>query len=94
MSDSSSAEIAGVWRIHEEINLYLLDAISDAGMAAVTLLKDGRPSTGRTVARQFAHLHEVRAAHLGGEGLKGVPRFETGVTPARDELKAAFRASA
>jgi uncharacterized damage-inducible protein DinB len=90
---SNGGDIAQVWRVHEEINLYLLETISDAGLAAVPLLKNGQPSTGRTVARQFAHLHEVRASHLGRELLKGVPRFGAGVTPTRAELKAAFRAS-
>ncbi len=93
MSGCNSEDIAEVWRIHEEINLYLLDTISDAGLDAVPLLKNGRPSAGRTVARQFAHLHEVRAGHLTREFLAGVPRFESGATPSRAELKAAFRAS-
>jgi uncharacterized damage-inducible protein DinB len=82
-----------VWRVHDEINLFLLERIPDEGFAAVTLLKTGKPSTGRNVARVFAHLHEVRASHLGRELLKNVPRFEAGATPSRAELIAAFRAS-
>jgi hypothetical protein len=93
LSSSPAAGIAAVWRIHEEINLYLLDRISDPGLAAVPLLKNGQPSTGRTVARQFAHMHEVRAAHLGREFLRGVPRYGAGVTPLRAELKEGFLAS-
>jgi uncharacterized damage-inducible protein DinB len=90
---SSESAIAEVWRIHEEINLFLLEAISDAGLEAVPLLKNGKPSTGRTVRRQLAHLHAVRASHVGAALLKGVPRFETGANPSRTELLAAFRAS-
>jgi uncharacterized damage-inducible protein DinB len=93
MSTSPAAGIATVWRIHEEINLYLLDRISDPGLAAIPLLKNGRPSTGRTVARQFAHMHEVRAAHLGRDFLRGLPRFATSATRSRAELKEAFLAS-
>ncbi|MGH9660830.1 MAG: DinB family protein [Bryobacteraceae bacterium] len=82
-----------VWRVHEEINSYLLVNIPDSGFAAVTLLKNGKPSTGRTVSRVFAHLHGVRVSHIGREFLKGIPRFETGASPGREELIAAFRAS-
>jgi len=35
----------------------------------------------------------VRVAHIGREFLKGVPRFETGASPGRDELLEAFRGS-
>ena len=86
-------DLLELWRVHEEINLFLLENIPAEGFAAVTLLKNGRPSTGRTVSRVFAHLHGVRLAHLGRELLKGVPRFETGASPGREELMEAFRAS-
>lgn len=81
------------WRVHDEINTFLLKNIPDAGFDAVTLLKGGKPSTGRTVSRVFAHLHMVRVSHIGREFLPGVPRFETGASPGRAELLAAFRAS-
>ena len=86
-------DIAGVWRVHDEINRYLLEAISEGGFAALPLLKDGKPSTGRTVARQFAHLHEVRAGYIGREALKDVPLLWSGVEPSRAGLRAAFAAS-
>ena len=41
----------------------------------------------------FAHLHAVRVGHIGQEFLKGVPRFETGASPGREELLEAFRGS-
>lgn len=86
-------ELVEVWRVHEEINTFLLESIPVEGFAAVTLLKNGKPSTGRTVSRVFAHLHGVRVAHIGREFLKGVPRLDTGASPGREELLEAFRAS-
>jgi uncharacterized damage-inducible protein DinB len=86
-------DLIEVWRVHEDINIFLIANIPAEGFAAVPLLKTGKPSTGRTVSRVFAHLHGVRVAHIGREFLKGVPRFETGASPGREELLAAFRAS-
>jgi uncharacterized damage-inducible protein DinB len=86
-------DLLEVWRAHDEINLYLLENIPDEGFNAITLLKTGKPSTGRTVSRVFAHLHEVRVSHLGAELARGIPRFEPGASPNRQELIAAFRAS-
>ena len=82
-----------IWRVHDEINIFLLENIPDQGFAAVPLLKTGKPSTGRTVSRVFAHLHEVRVSHLGREFLLGIPRFEAGASPNREELLTAFRAA-
>jgi uncharacterized damage-inducible protein DinB len=82
-----------IWRVHDDINIFLLENIPDEGFAAVPLLKTGKPSTGRTVSRVFAHLHEVRVSHIGREFLRGIPRFETGASPRREELLAAFRAT-
>ncbi len=86
-------DVLEVWRTHEEINTFLLDSIPDEGFAAVTLLKNGKPSKGRTVSRVFAHVHAVRVSHVGREFLKGIPRFEKGASPGREDLLAAFRAS-
>ncbi|MFI5144808.1 MAG: DinB family protein [Ignavibacteria bacterium] len=52
------AQIIETWQIHNRINLYLLKAIPDEGLSA-------RPEAkrqGRTVAQQFAHMHNVRLA--------------------------------
>jgi uncharacterized damage-inducible protein DinB len=86
-------DLLETWRVHDEINFFLLESIPDAAFQAVTLLKNGQPSTGRNVAKVFAHLHAVRVAHLGRDFIKGVPRFETGAEPGRAELLAAFKAS-
>jgi len=80
-----------VWRTHDEINLYLLEQISDAGLEAATLLKNGQYSKGRTVARVFKHMHEVHRAHVGREFLKGIPSFKTEYLPMRNELIDAFK---
>jgi uncharacterized damage-inducible protein DinB len=85
-------DVLEVWRVHDEINVFLLENIPDEGFAAVPLLKTGKPSTGRTVSRVFAHLHEVRRSHVGREFLQGIPAFETGASPGRQELLAAFKA--
>jgi uncharacterized damage-inducible protein DinB len=86
-------EVLEVWRVHEEINQFLLERIPAEGFAAVTLLKNGKPSMGRTVSRVFAHLHAVRVAHAGKNYPKNAPRFETGAEPGREELREAFRVS-
>ena len=52
-------EIVEAWRTNNRINLFLIDEISAAGMKC-TLSKRG----GREVARQFAHLHDVRIYQL------------------------------
>jgi uncharacterized damage-inducible protein DinB len=46
------------WQIHNRINLYLLEAVAPAHLAAVSA------SGGRTVGQQFAHLHQVRLMWL------------------------------
>lgn len=47
-------QLVDTWRISAEINLYLLSAIPDEGLAASSA------TGGRTVAEVFAHLHNVR----------------------------------
>lgn len=46
------------WRIHNRINLYLLDAIPVAALNAEPPVKF------RSVAKQFAHIHNVRLMWL------------------------------
>jgi len=84
-------ELLEAWRTNHRINLYLIDHISDVGMKC-TLSTRG----GRDVARQFAHLHNVRVWHLEkrAEDLaEGLVTFETKVTPDKAELRDAFAAS-
>ena len=79
-----------VWRTHEEINRLFLTRLPDQAFDALTLLKNGQLSKGRNVARVFAHLQEVRCSHLTRQFLPGVPRFENGSAPSRQELITAF----
>ena len=46
------------WHIHNRINLFLLEAIHDDWMDAIPSKR------GRTVAEQFAHIHNVRLMWL------------------------------
>lgn len=46
------------WNIHNRINLYLLEAISEDALSGVSASK------GRSVGEQFAHLHNVRLMWL------------------------------
>ncbi len=84
-------ELLEAWRTNNRISLYLIDHISDAGMNC-TLSKRG----GRDVARQFAHMHNVRVWHLEKRAKDlavGLVTFETKVTPDKAELRDAFAAS-
>jgi uncharacterized damage-inducible protein DinB len=85
-----------LWRRHEGINRHLLAGIPDAGLLAVTLLKTGKPSIGRNVARQFAHCVEVRLSHMRVAEkalVRDVPPLAKGETPSRAYLELALGAS-
>jgi hypothetical protein len=72
-------ELLEAWRTNNRINLFLIDQISDEGMAC-TLSKRG----GRDVVRQFAHLHNVRLWHLENRAKElaaGLYKFETDERP-------------
>ncbi len=51
-------QLLDTWTIHDRINLYLLAAVPSEALGAVSA------SRGRTVAEQFAHLHNVRLMWL------------------------------
>jgi uncharacterized damage-inducible protein DinB len=51
-------QLLETWNIHNRINLYLLEAISEDALSDVSALK------GRSVGEQFAHLHNVRLMWL------------------------------
>jgi hypothetical protein len=48
-------DVLEVWRIHEQINTYLLNLLPEKSFTALTLFKNGQLSKGSTVARVFAH---------------------------------------
>lgn len=51
-------EIIETWEIHNRINLYLLDSISEEHLSDVSASK------GRTVGEEFSHIHNVRLMWL------------------------------
>ena len=76
MAADLAEQVLQTWRTNNEINLFLLRNLREGGLDAVTLLKNGQPSKERTVARVFAHLHNVRVSWLGREAKqKGVVEF-------------------
>jgi uncharacterized damage-inducible protein DinB len=84
-------QILETWRTNNRINLFLIDRISDEGMMC-TLSKRG----GRTVARQLAHLHNVRVLHLetrARELAAGLRKFATEEEPDKETLKENLLAS-
>lgn len=87
-------DLLEAWSIHNQINLFILDWLPEAGLEAVTLLKTGAPSKGRNVARIFAHMHEVRCSRLerypGGVEL---PRFAGAEVPDSSRLREALARS-
>ncbi len=72
------------WRTNNRINLFLIERIGDEGMKC-TLSKHG----GRTVVRQFAHLHNVRLWHLERRACslaKGLYQYDTHEEPDKVHL--------
>jgi uncharacterized damage-inducible protein DinB len=87
-------DLLEAWSLHDTINRFVLESIPEEGLGAVTLLKSGKPSRGRNVARIFAHLHEVRCSKL--ERLAGgtdLPRFAGSEVPDRAQLREALARS-
>jgi uncharacterized damage-inducible protein DinB len=90
--DEMREGILEAWRTNNRINLYLIERISEEGMAC-TLSKRG----GRDVCRQFAHLHNNRVWHLESRAKDlavGLSVFETEDRPDRKRLTAALEQSA
>jgi len=86
-------QLVETWQINHRVTLKLLDALSDEALQA-TLSKRG----GRDVARQLAHVHEVRAVHAEITSKTNrnakLPHFAKDESPTRKHLRAAFAASA
>jgi uncharacterized damage-inducible protein DinB len=79
------------WHTNNRINLFLLDRISDEGLR-YSLSKRG----GRDVARQFAHMHDVRVWALQARAKDlalGLKVFASKESPDRQTLKSALSAS-
>lgn len=88
-------DILEAWETNNEINRFILRWVPPEGLEAVTLLKSGRPSRGRNVARIFAHMHEVRCSTVerSYDGASELPRFEGSEVPGADRLEEAFMRS-
>ena len=86
-------QLVETWQINHRVTLKLLEALSDEALQA-TLSTRG----GRDVARQLAHLHEVRAVHAEITSKTNrdarLPHFAKGESPTKKQLRAAFAASA
>ena len=66
-------ELIETWEIHNRINLYLLESLSEVSLSGTA------SSKGRTVGEQFAHIHNVRLMWLKAampELLAGVEKIE------------------
>ena len=66
-------QLTETWQIHDRINVYLLDAVDP------TALDSHSASKGRSVAEQFAHVHNVRRMWLKSAApdlLKGLAKVE------------------
>ena len=86
------ARLREAWRTNHRITRFVLDKTSDEGLLC-TLSKRG----GRNVARQFAHLHDVRLSHLERRAKdlsEGLPKFASKDTPSRGDLEDALTVSA
>ncbi len=84
-------ELIQAWRTNNNINLMVLDKVTPEGMNA-TLSKRG----GRGVAGEFAHMHNIRRAHIerrAKQYLDDLVKFPTGAVPTKAELKKALRSS-
>jgi uncharacterized damage-inducible protein DinB len=85
------ALLAETWRIHDRINRYLLDAIQPDALSATGLTR------GRSVAEQFAHIHNVRLMWI-KEGapdlLDRLQKIEKGAPVDHASLRAALESSA
>jgi hypothetical protein len=84
-------ELVEAWRTHNRINLFLLERISDEGLAC-----SAGPRGGGRVWKQFAHVHSIRAYKLENwhKPLSiGLTRYGGEDVIPRDALIAAFAQS-
>ena len=84
-------ELVEAWRVHNRINLFLLERISDEGLAC-----SAGPRGGGRVWKQFAHMHTIRTYKLENwhKPLSlGLAKYAGDDVVPRDELIAAFTQS-
>lgn len=80
-------QLIETWQIHNRINLYLLNAIAPEALNACATKK------GRSVADQFAHIHNVRMMWLSVAApdlVTGFEKIEKGTALSLAELETAL----
>jgi uncharacterized damage-inducible protein DinB len=83
-------ELVEAWRINHRVTLKVLDGLRPEALEA-TLSQRG----GRDIARQLAHVHEVRTARLRKPDTpNGVMHFGKGENPPKEKLRKALDESA
>jgi hypothetical protein len=85
-------QLVEAWQINHRVTIRLLDTLLEDALRA-TLSTRG----GRDVARQLAHVHEVRVRRVEGAGkafASDLPHFDKGESPAKEKLKSLLNASA
>ena len=84
-------QIIETWRVHNRINLYMLNNIPDEALKA-TLSTRG----GRDIARQLAHVHNVRVMRLESFAKKNqilLQQFDKDESPSKEKLREALTQS-
>lgn len=84
-------QIIDTWRIHNRINLFMIENIPDDALKATSSKRGGRD-----IARQFAHMHNVRFLRLKSFAKKSAAKlveFEKNESPGKIELLNAFKQS-
>ncbi len=84
-------QVLDTWRIHNRINLYLLDAVAPEAL-------QGTPTgmKGRSVGEAFAHMHNVRLMWLQSAApdlLPGLTKLEKTLVADKEALRQALTAS-
>jgi uncharacterized damage-inducible protein DinB len=83
-------QLCETWRINHRVTLKILDALPAEALKASLSTRGGRD-----IARQLAHVHEVRATWLRKPDIpKGITRFAKGESPPKVRLRAALEESA
>src|SRR5438477_10919150 len=86
-------QLSEAWQINHRVTLKLLKALSDEALQAALSTRGGRD-----VARQLAHVHEVRAGYAEITSKTNrdakLPHFAKSETPTKKQLQPALEASA
>ena len=80
-------QASSTWQIHNRINLYLLEAIPEEHLGAVSASK------GRSAGEQLAHMHNVRLMWLkvsAPELMEGLEKVEKEAAQSKQTLHDAF----